>query len=200
MDQGSKFYIKLNYPLSGYGVPAILDWGFFKLLFVENKGMAMGAKLNDFIPFISEATSKLILTLFRIVAIFGLGYWLLDSIKKQSGILLNWALALIFAGALGNIIDSVFYGVIFTDSYGKIAEIFPEKGYASLFYGNVVDMLQFPLVEWTWPSWIPFVGGENYLFFQYIFNIADTAISTGVGILIFFNKKIFSKSDSLPSS
>ena len=200
MDQGSKFYIKLNYPLSGYGVPAILDWGFFKLLFVENKGMAMGAKLNDFIPFISEATSKLVLTLFRIVAIFGLGYWLLDSIKKQSGILLNWALALIFAGALGNIIDSVFYGVIFTDSYGKIAEIFPEKGYASLFYGNVVDMLQFPLVEWTWPSWIPFVGGENYLFFQYIFNIADTAISTGVGILIFFNKKIFSKSDSLPSS
>ena len=200
MDQGSKFYIKLNYPLSGYGVPAILDWGFFKLLFVENKGMAMGAKLNDFIPFISEATSKLILTLFRIVAIFGLGYWLLDSIKKQSGILLNWALALIFAGALGNIIDSVFYGVIFTDSYGKIAEIFPEKGYASLFYGHVVDMLQFPLVEWTWPSWIPFVGGENYLFFQYIFNIADTAISTGVGILIFFNKKIFSKSDSLPNS
>ena len=200
MDQGSKFYIKLNYPLSGYGVPAILDWGFFKLLFVENKGMAMGAKLNDFIPFISEATSKLVLTLFRIVAIFGLGYWLLDSIKKQSGILLNWALALIFAGALGNIIDSVFYGVIFTDSYGKIAEIFPEKGYASLFYGHVVDMLQFPLVEWTWPSWIPFVGGENYLFFQYIFNIADTAISTGVGILIFFNKKIFSKSESLPSS
>ena len=200
MDQGSKFYIKLNYPLSGYGVPAILDWGFFKLLFVENKGMAMGAKLNDFIPFISEATSKLVLTLFRIVAIFGLGYWLLDSIKKQSGILLNWALALIFAGALGNIIDSVFYGVIFTDSYGKIAEIFPEKGYASLFYGHVVDMLQFPLVEWTWPSWIPFVGGENYLFFQYIFNVADTAISTGVGILIFFNKKIFSKSDSLLSS
>ena len=200
LDQGSKFYIKLNYPLSGYGVPAILDWGFFKLLFVENKGMAMGAKLNDFIPFISEATSKLILTLFRIVAIFGLGYWLLDSIKKQTGILLNWALALIFAGALGNIIDSVFYGVIFTDSYGKIAEIFPEKGYASLFYGHVVDMLQFPLVEWTWPSWIPFVGGENYLFFQYIFNVADTAISTGVGILIFFNKKIFSKSDSLPSS
>jgi signal peptidase II len=200
LDQGSKFYIKLNYPLSGYGVPAILDWGFFKLLFVENKGMAMGAKLNDFIPFISEATSKLVLTLFRIVAIFGLGYWLLDSIKKQSGILLNWALALIFAGALGNIIDSVFYGVIFTDSYGKIAEIFPEKGYASLFYGHVVDMLQFPLVEWTWPSWIPFVGGENYLFFQYIFNVADTAISTGVGILIFFNKKIFSKSDSLLSS
>ena len=196
LDQGTKFYIKLNYPLSGYGVSPILDWGFFKLLFVENKGMAMGTKLNDFIPFISEDTGKLILSLFRLVAIFGLGYWLLDSIKKQSGILLGWALSLIFAGALGNIIDSVFYGVIFTDSYGKIAQIFPEKGYASLFYGHVVDMLQFPLLEWKWPSWLPWVGGEKYLFFQYIFNIADTAISSGVGILIVFNKKVFSSSNS----
>ncbi|MDA9669941.1 lipoprotein signal peptidase [Flavobacteriaceae bacterium] len=200
LDQSTKIYIKLNYPLSGYGVPPIIDWGFFKLLFVENKGMAMGAKLNDFIPFLSEDTGKLILSLFRIVAIFGLGYWLWGTIKKQSGTLLNWALALIFAGALGNIIDSILYGVLFTDSYGQIAEIFPEKGYAPLFYGHVVDMLQFPLVEWTWPSWVPWIGGDNYLFFQYIFNIADTAISTGVGILIVFNKKIFSKSDSLPSS
>jgi signal peptidase II len=200
LDQSTKIYIKLNYPLSGYGVPAIIDWGFFKLLFVENKGMAMGAKLNDFIPFLSEDTGKLILSLFRIVAIFGLGYWLWDTIKKQSGTFLNWALALIFAGALGNIIDSILYGVFFTDSYGQIAEIFPEKGYAPLFYGHVVDMLQFPLVEWTWPSWIPWIGGDNYLFFQYIFNIADTAISTGVGILIVFNKKIFSEPDSLPSS
>ncbi len=200
LDQGTKVYIKLNYPLSGYGVPPIVDWGFFKILFVENKGMAMGTKLNDFIPFISEDTAKLILSLFRIVAIFGLGYWLWDTIKKQSGALLNWSLALIFAGALGNIIDSIFYGFIFTDSYGKVAEIFPEKGYASLFYGHVVDMLQFPLVEWTWPSWMPWVGGDNYLFFQYIFNIADTSISTGVGILIFFNKKIFPKPKTLPNS
>lgn len=200
LDQSTKIYIKLNYPLSGYGVPPIIDWGFFKLLFVENKGMAMGAKLNDFIPFLSEDTGKLILSLFRIIAIFGLGYWLWDTIKKQSGTLLNWALALIFAGALGNIIDSILYGVLFTDSYGQIAEIFPEKGYAPFFYGHVVDMLQFPLVEWTWPSWIPWIGGDNYLFFQYIFNIADTAISTGVGILIVFNKKIFSKPDSVPSS
>ena len=199
LDQGSKVYIKLNYPLSGYGVPPIVDWGFFKILFVENKGMAMGTKLNDFIPFISEDTAKLILSLFRIVAIFGLGYWLWDTIKKQSGALLNWSLALIFAGALGNIIDSIFYGFIFTDSYGKVAEIFPEKGYASLFYGHVVDMLQFPLFEWTWPTWMPWVGGDNYLFFQYIFNIADTAISTGVGILIFFNKKIFPKPKTLPN-
>lgn len=193
LDQGTKIYIKLNYPLSGYGVPPIVDWGFFKLLFVENKGMAMGTKLNDFLPFISEDTAKLILTLFRIVAIFGLGYWLWDAVKKQTSTLLNWALTLIFAGALGNIIDSVFYGVLFSDSYGQIAQIFPAEGYAPLFYGNVVDMLQFPLVEWTWPNWIPWVGGEEYLFFQYIFNLADTAISTGVGILIVFNKRIFSK-------
>lgn len=193
LDQGTKIYIKLNYPLSGYGVPPIVDWGFFKLLFVENKGMAMGTKLNDFVPFISEDTAKLVLTLFRIVAIFGLGYWLWDAVKKQTSTLLNWALALIFAGALGNIIDSVFYGVLFSDSYGQVAQIFHAEGYAPLFYGNVVDMLQFPLVEWTWPSWMPWVGGEEYLFFQYIFNLADTAISTGVGILIVFNKRIFSK-------
>ena len=162
-----------------------------KIIFVENKGMAMGTKINDFIPFINENTGKLILTIFRIAAIFGLGYWLLDSIRKQSGVLLCWALSLIFAGALGNIIDSIFYGVLFSDSNGQIAQFFPEKGYAPLFYGHVVDMLQFPLVEWTWPSWLPYIGGKDYLFFQYIFNIADTAISTGVGILIFFNKKIF---------
>ena len=111
--------------------------------------MAMGTKINDFIPFINENTGKLILTIFRVAAISGLGYWLLDSIRKQSGVLLCWALSLIFAGALGNIIDSIFYGVLFSDSNGQIAQFFPEKGYAPLFYGHVVDMLQFPLVEWT---------------------------------------------------
>jgi len=196
IDQWSKIYIKLNYPLSGFGDLPIVDWGFFKLLFVENKGMAMGTKLNDIIPFISEDGAKLFLTLFRLVAIVGLGYWLLDSIKKNAPFLLNLALALIFAGALGNIIDSVFYGVIFSDSYGQIASVFPKKGYAPLFYGHVVDMLQFPLVEWTWPLWIPGIGGDNFLFFQYIFNVADTAISSGVGILIIFNKKVFSEKES----
>ena len=124
LDQASKFYIKLNFPLSGYGVPAILDWGFFKILFVENSGMAMGTKLNDFIPFITEKKAKLILTLFRIIAIFGLGYWLWDTIRKTTHILLKWALVLIFAGALGNIIDSFFYGIIFSDSYNNVATLF----------------------------------------------------------------------------
>jgi signal peptidase II len=194
MDQASKFFIKLNYPLSLYGNNAIVDWGFFKLLFVENKGMAMGTKLNDIFPFFSDKTAKLVLTIFRLLAIVGIGYWLWDNIRKQTSNLFRWALCLIFAGALGNIIDSVFYGLIFSHSYGQIATLFPEEGgYASIFQGHVVDMLQFPLVSWNWPDWMPWVGGQHYTFFQYVFNIADTAISIGVGILIVFNKKIFGK-------
>jgi signal peptidase II len=108
VDQASKFYIKLNFELSSYGTNAIVDWGIFKLLFVENKGMAMGAKLNDFLPFFSDKIAKLVLTLFRLVAIVGIGYWLWDNIKKGSSNLFRLALCLIFAGALGNIIDSVF--------------------------------------------------------------------------------------------
>lgn len=193
MDQASKFFIKLNYPLSLYGNSAIIDWGFFKLLFVENKGMAMGTKLNDILPFLSEKTAKLVLTVFRLVAIIGIGYWLWDNIiHKQTSNLFRWALCLIFAGALGNIIDSVFYGIIFSHSYGQVATLFPEGGgYAPVFQGHVVDMLQFPLVSWNWPDWMPWVSGERYTFFQYVFNIADSAISIGVGILIFFNKQIF---------
>jgi len=197
LDQGSKIFIKLNYPLSLYGCNAIVDWGFFKLLFVENKGMAMGAKLNDFLPFFSDKTAKLFLTIFRLVAILGIGYWLLDNIRKESANLFRWALCLIFAGALGNIIDSVFYGMIFSHSYGQVATLFPENGgYAPIFQGHVVDMLQFPLVSWNWPDWMPWIGGQQYTFFQYVFNIADTAISTGVGILIVFNKKIFGHTTS----
>ena len=192
LDQAFKFFIKLNYPLSLYGNGAIIDWGFFKLLFVENKGMAMGTKLNDFLPFFSDKTAKLVLTVFRLLAIVGIGYWLWDNIRKQSSNLFRWALCLIFAGALGNIIDSVFYGVIFSHSYGQVATIFPEGGgYAPIFQGHVVDMLQFPLVSWNWPDWMPWVGGEHYTFFQYVFNIADFVISVGVGILIVFNKRIF---------
>lgn len=197
LDQGSKIFIKLNYPLSLYGSNAIVDWGFFKLLFVENKGMAMGAKLNDFLPFFSDKTAKLFLTIFRLVAILGIGYWLLDNIRKESANLFRCALCLIFAGALGNIIDSVFYGMIFSHSYGQVATLFPENGgYAPIFQGHVVDMLQFPLVSWNWPDWMPWIGGQQYTFFQYVFNIADTAISTGVGILIVFNKKIFGNTTS----
>ena len=129
-DQCSKIYIKMNFPLSIYGSDPIIDWGFFKLLFIENKGMAWGTKFNDFIPFISEENGKLILTLLRVVAIFFISNWLIKTIKSNSSSLKVLALSLILAGAIGNIIDSIFYGVIFTHSYGQIAEIFPEKGYA----------------------------------------------------------------------
>ena len=191
LDQVSKFYIKLNYPLSVYGQPAIVDWGFFKLLFIENKGMAWGTKINDIIPFLDEDLAKLLLTLFRLVAIGFLGFWLRSLLKKESSQLLRWALCLIFAGAIGNLIDSLFYGVLFSHSYGQVATLFPEEGYAPFFYGHVVDMLQFPLVSWTWPNWLPLIGGEEYTFFEYIFNVADSCISTGVAILLLFNKKIF---------
>ena len=99
--------------------------------------------------------------------------------------------SLILAGAIGNMIDSIFYGVFFTDSYGQVAEIFPQKGYAPLLFGHVVDMLQFPLLTWVWPNWLPWLGGSEYTFFQYVFNFADVSISTGVAILLIFNKKIF---------
>ena len=191
IDQGSKIYIKLNYPLSIYGQKAIVDWGVFKLLFIENKGMAWGTKINDIFPFLGEDTAKLILTLFRLIAISFLGYWLFTVLKKNTSTLLRLALCLIFAGAVGNLVDSLFYGVLFSHSYSQVATFLPEEGYAGFFYGHVVDMLQFPLATWVWPDWIPGIGGSEYTFFEYVFNVADTSISTGVAILLFFNKRIY---------
>ena len=165
LDQVVKFYIKLNYPLT-IGEPPIIDIGFFKLLFIENKGMAMGASLNTLLPFLDDNTAKLILTLFRLVACIGLGFWLRNMIKKKASQLLIFCLCLILAGAIGNLIDSVFYGVIFSSSYGQVATLFPEVGYAPLFYGSVVDMIQFPLATWIWPEWLPIIGGQEYTFFE----------------------------------
>lgn len=190
IDQIFKFYIKLNFPLTTYGQPPIIDLGFFKLLFIENKGMAMGARLNSIIPFLSDDNAKLILTIFRIFACIGLAFWLKSLFSKKNSSFLIFCISLIIAGAVGNLIDSVFYGIIFSSSLGQVATLFPETGYASLFYGSVVDMIQFPLVTWVWPSWIPFVGGQEYTFFEYVFNFADSFISTGVLLLLIFNKKI----------
>ena len=191
IDQVSKVYIKLNFPLTLYGQAALVDWGWFKILFVENKGMAWGAKINDFIPFISERTGKLMLTSFRVFAVPIIFYWLYDSIKKSESKLLTLSITLILAGAIGNLIDSVFYGYLFTESYLNVAVLSPGNGYDSLFFGNVVDMLQFPLFDWYWPSWIPFVGGNHFTFFDPVFNLADTSISTGIGIMIVFYKRVF---------
>jgi signal peptidase II len=186
VDQISKIYIKTHFQLGE--ATEVFTW--FKILFIENEGAAWGAKLSDVLP-ISDKIGKLILTVFRLFAIVGIGYWLYDIIKKNSTRTLVLAVSLIFAGALGNIIDSLFYGIIFNDSYNQVATLFSDQPYGSLFYGKVVDMLYFPLIDANWPNWVPFVGGNNFRFFEPVFNIADTAISTGVGILIVFNKKAF---------
>ncbi len=190
-DQLSKIYIKTHFEL-GESVE-VFSW--FKILFIENEGAAWGTKLSDILP-LSEKTGKLILTVFRLLAIGGIGYWLWDILRKNANTTLVVAVSLIFAGAIGNIIDSVFYGQLFNHSYGQIATLGSDDPYAGLFYGKVVDMLYFPMIDTVWPDWIPFVGGKAFRFFEPVFNIADTAISTGVGILLVFNKTAFEKRDN----
>lgn len=188
IDQISKFYIKTHFAL--YDKIEVFSW--FHIVFVENEGMAWGTKLNDLIPAISDRTAKLFLTLFRIVAVCGIGYWLYASIKKHSPKILIVAIALILAGALGNIIDSVLYGLIFNDSNGQVATFLPKDGgYDTWFHGKVVDMLHFPIWKGVLPDWIPLIGGRFFTFFEPVFNVADVAISTGIGMLIVFNKKAF---------
>jgi len=166
MDQILKIYIKTNFVLGGE--VEIVSW--FKLHFVENKGMAWGVEIPG-------QYGKLFLTLFRLVAIAGIGYWLWDSVRKQASNFLIISIALIFAGAFGNILDSVFYGLIFEDSYGQVSTIFPNGGgYGTMFHGKVVDMFSFS-------------------FFNPVFNLADFSISVGVGILIVFNRKAFPKKE-----
>lgn len=171
-----------------YEEVVVFDW--FRIHFIENNGMAWGAEFGG-------KLGKLFLTVFRLFAITGIGYWLYTSIKKKSHTLLIVAVSLIFAGAMGNIFDSVFYGVIFNTPGGReTATLFSDQPYGNLFFGKVVDMLYFPIWSGDLPNWLPIWGGKPFTFFNAIFNVADTAISTGVGILIFFNKKAFPKEES----
>lgn len=183
VDQLSKIYIKTNFVL-GEEV-SVFSW--FKILFIENEGMAWGTEIPG-------AYGKLFLTVFRLLAVTAIGYWLWDSVQKNCSNYLIVSIALILAGAFGNIIDSVFYGIVFDDSHNQLATLFSDKPYGKVFHGKVVDMLYFPFIQdYPMPEWVPFLGGRPFTFFNAIFNVADMAISTGVGILIAFNKKAFHK-------
>ena len=184
LDQIIKIYVKTNFILGEEVV--VFDW--FRIHFTENNGMAMGFEFGG-------KNGKLFLTLFRLVAVVGIIYWLITTIKQKVHNAVIIGIALIFSGAVGNIIDSVFYGVIFDDSTHKVATLFADKPYGELFYGRVVDMFYFPIWQGTLPSWFPFVGGEPYTFFQYIFNPADSYITIGVVLLFFFSKQAFPKEE-----
>ncbi len=181
-DQVSKIWIKTNmYMGQEY---RITEW--FIIHFTENNGMAFGLELGG------EA-GKMFLSIFRIIASVGIGWYLLHLIKRDTHPLIITSFSLIFAGAVGNILDSIFYGVIFSDSYHGVAQIFPEGGgYAGWLHGKVVDMLYFPLISGYYPDWFPFKGGESFLFFRPVFNIADSSITIGA-ILFLFSQKKFSK-------
>ena len=182
MDQWSKIWVKTH--LVSGGEIYIFDW--FRIHFIENNGAAWGAEIGG-------KTGKLILTLFRIAALVAIGFWLRNALKNKTNHLLSVTIAMIFAGALGNIMDSVFYGVIFDHSYHQVATLFSENPYGHFLFGKVVDMLYFPFFEITFPSWVPFLAGKQFAFFNAIFNVADMSISTAVGIMIFFSKRLFGK-------
>jgi len=183
-DQALKIWIKTSYPFGH--VKDVLGQQWFQLYFIENEGMAWGWKFGG-------EWGKMLLTLFRLAAVI-FGTWYLGKIVRQNysrGFII--CAALIYAGALGNLIDSMFYGMIFSKSdYYTVASIFPPGGgYAGFLHGKVVDMLYFPIIKSNYPSWFPFIGGKEFEFFSPIFNIADASISIGVITLLLFQRRFF---------
>ena len=184
LDQALKIWVKTNMVL-GQEYHILGNW--FIIHFIENNGMAFGME-------IAGKFGKIILSLFRIGAVIGIGWYLTYLIKHKESTGLIITISLIMAGALGNIIDSAFYGMIFSNSYYHVASMFPaEGGYSSFLHGRVVDMFYFPVLKGTFPDWIPFRGGDNFIFFRPVFNIADSSITIGVTLILIFQKRFFNK-------
>lgn len=184
-DQVLKIWVKTTFML-GDEIVVFKNW--FILHFVENNGMAFGFEF-------AGEYGKLFLTIFRLVAIGAIGWYLVKLTKNKElpfGFIV--CISLILAGAIGNIIDSLFYGMIFEDSYGKVSAVFPEGGgYATFLHGKVVDMFYFPLIEGRYPDWIPFLGGDPFIFFRPVFNIADSSITVGIFSIMIFYRNYFNK-------
>jgi signal peptidase II len=188
VDQVLKIWIKTHFAI-GDEIVVFKNW--FILHFVENNGMAFGFEF-------AGNYGKMFLSIFRILAVLAIG-WYLFKLARQKDIPFGFiaCISLIFAGAIGNIIDSMFYGMIFNHSYGQIATLFPaEGGYSSFLHGRVVDMLYFPLIDGRYPAWIPKVGGNPFIFFRPVFNIADSSITVGIFSILLFYRKYFNKSES----
>lgn len=190
VDQILKIWIKTNMSL-GDEIVVFNNW--FILHFVENNGMAFGFEF-------AGEYGKMFLSVFRIAAVVAIGWYLFKLAKKEDipfGFIVS--ISLIFAGAIGNIIDSLFYGIIFEQSYGQVSTIFPEGGgYATFLHGKVVDMFYFPLINSQYPDWVPFLGGSEMIFFRPVFNIADSAITVGIFSILIFYRKYFNKIEDKP--
>ncbi len=187
IDQSSKIWVKTMMEYGEEFKIFGLDWA--RIHFVENNGMAFGITLGG-------KAGKLLLSLFRFIAVCFLGYYITQLIRARSNFMITISFAMILAGALGNIIDSAFYGIIFSNSsyHGGYAELFPEGGgYASFLHGKVVDMLYFPMYDGYYPDWFPFWGGQSLQFFRPVFNVADMSITLGVFTIILFLFGFFSE-------